>query len=410
MRTPNSLLPPLAKKFGTPLYLYDWNIIQENYKAYTQGLAGLHAQVCYAVKANSNVQILQRLAQIGAGFDVVSGGELARVIAAGGDLSKVVFAGVGKTRAEIEMALHQPIGCFNVESEAELYRIQSIAQTLGKVAPIAFRVNTDIMVDSHPYLCTAEKDHKFGIPQTEILALYKTAQQLSHIKICGIATHLGSQLCSLAPFEKSLETLLTWATTLTQAGIPLTHIDIGGGLGVAYTPDTTTLSIADLTQCVQKYFKDSPYQIIIEPGRSLVANAGVLLTTVEYLKQTPTKNYAILDLGMNDFMRPALYGAEHTFHNLSPTTTPVQSWTLVGPVCESSDSFFTHELALSPGDLLLMEGAGAYGFSMSSNYNTRCRPCELLIDNGRVFIIRPRETLAMLLAPERTHTEVELEN
>ncbi len=403
-------LPRLAKKFGTPLYLYSWKTIADNYAAYTKGLEGLNTQICYAVKANSNVQILQRLAQLGAGFDVVSRGELARVIAAKGDLSKVVFAGVGKSHADIAYALQNNIGCFNIESESELYRIQTIAKNLQKSAPIAFRINTNIAVDSHPYLCTAEQDHKFGISESEILSLYKTAQQLSHIEIRGIATHLGSQICSLAPFEKSLETLLTWVKKLEQAGITLKHIDIGGGLGVAYTADTMALSISELTTCIQKYFQDSPYKIIIEPGRSLVANAGVILTSVEYLKHTPTKNYAILDMGMNDFMRPALYSAQHIFYNLSQSTLPVQSWTVVGPVCESGDSFFNHELALSAGDLLLMSGAGAYGFSMSSNYNTRCRPCELLIDNDRVFIIRPRETLAMLLAPECTQTEVKLEN
>jgi len=391
----------IARRFGTPAYVYSRAALTANFLAYQQALAGVEHQICYAVKANSNIAVLNVLARLGAGFDIVSGGELERVLTAGGDASKVVFSGVAKTRAEMQRALDAGIGCFNVESAAELLRLNAVAASSGKIAPISLRVNPDVDANTHPYISTGLKQNKFGIAIEDAAGLYRQAAQLPHLKIIGVDCHIGSQLTQIAPFLDALDRVLALIDTLAADGIHIGHLDLGGGLGVRYR-DETPPTPADYIGAVRKRLGDRKLKLAFEPGRSIVANAGVLLTQVEYLKATAEKEFAIVDAAMNDLLRPALYSAWMRIEAVAarPDVT-VKCYDIVGPVCETGDFLGKdRELALAEGDLLAVFGAGAYGFSMSSNYNSRGRACELMVDGSDVYVIRARETVADQLRGE----------
>lgn len=387
-------LKELANIYGTPCYIYSKQTIINNFQQYTQGLDGVNSLVCYAVKANSNLSILHTLANQGAGFDVVSGGELARVLKAGVSAEKIVFAGVGKSTQEIKYALHAGIYSFNVESIAEIDRINHIAIEMGKQAPISMRVNPNIDAKTHPYISTGLTGHKFGIPHTEIIDAYKYAHTLSGINIVGVSCHIGSQLSAISPFTQAVEFLKTLLTQLNGCGINLKSIDIGGGLGVQYTTEKIP-SIAEYTRAISQALSDFNLKLIIEPGRSIIANAGVLITKVEYLKKSGASNFAIVDAAMNDLMRPCLYGAEHQIVAVKKNTgSNADKYSIVGPVCESSDVFVKNiEIALKQDDILAILGAGAYAFSMSSNYNTRPKVAEVLVDLNKHHLIGKREKI-----------------
>ena len=395
----------LAKHYGTPCYVYSKQAILDVYQAYTDSFASLDHQVCYAVKANSNLAVLGVLAQAGAGFDIVSRGELMRVLAAGGAASRVVFSGVGKTYGDIEYALTQGIGCFNVESISELALINEVAKTLDKRAPISLRVNPDVDAKTHPYISTGLKDNKFGITHENALAVYQQAADLSHIDIVGIDCHIGSQLTEVAPFVAALDKLIELIHSLRDHGIELRHIDLGGGLGVRYI-DETPVSIDEFAKALLPKLSELGLTVFFEPGRSIVANAGVLLTHVDLLKPTEHKNFAIVDAAMNDLIRPALYQAEM---GVIPSTLPsdgintdgTKPWDIVGAICETGDFLAKDRLlSLEAGDVLAVTGAGAYGFTMSSNYNSRPRACEVMVDHDRHQLIRQRETIESLYADE----------
>lgn len=393
-------LQDMAARFGTPTYVYSRAALTGAFERYQQALAGRPALVCYAVKANSNLGILSVFARLGAGFDIVSGGELARVLAAGGAANKVVFSGVGKSIAEMEQALAAGIRCFNVESAAELDRLNQVAGRLGHRAPIAFRVNPDVDPKTHPYISTGLKSNKFGVAFDEALALYRKAAGLPHIHISGIACHIGSQLLDPAPMAEAAAKVLGLVDQLGTEGITLDHIDLGGGLGIRYR-DETPPSVADYLAPLLTLFAGRPEELCFEPGRSLVGNAGLLLTRVEYLKPGEEKNFAVVDAAMNDLARPALYDAYHEVVAVTPRSTPPQRYDVVGPICESGD-FLARDrtLALAPGDLIALLSAGAYGMAMSSNYNTRGRAAEVLVDRGRIHLIRQRERIDSLYALE----------
>ncbi|HUX82646.1 MAG TPA: diaminopimelate decarboxylase [Halothiobacillus sp.] len=400
-------LSRVAEDFGTPTYVYARSAIEQAYHALSGAFGDRPHQICYAVKANSNQAILALLARLGAGFDIVSGGELARVLAAGGMPHKIVFSGVGKRHDEIRAALEADIGCLNVESAAELARISDIARTLGRVAPISLRVNPDVDAKTHPYISTGLKDNKFGIPIEHALALYRQAAQDSHLNVVGIDCHIGSQLTDVTPFSDAAQRVLTLLDQLVSEGIELKHLDLGGGLGIRYT-DETPPTAADWVRAVVDIVDAHPIArhlpIYLEPGRFLVGPAGILLTRVEYLKPHPTdgKSFAIVDAAMNDLMRPALYSSVMAIEPVIPHPNAVAAtWEIVGPVCETGD-FLGHarDLALQQGDLLAILGAGAYGFSMASNYNTRGRPAEILIDNGQCHVVRAREPVESLWSNE----------
>lgn len=391
----------IAKKFGTPCYIYSRATLERHWKVVNQALSAHPHLICYAVKANSNLAILNLFARLGSGFDVVSGGELERVVAAGGDPKKVVFSGVAKTRKEMARALELDIHCFNVESLAELEQLDEVARRVNKIAPVALRVNPDIDVKTHRYIATGLKENKFGIGHEEAHKAYEIAAKLNHIKITGVATHIGSQITELQPFIDATKRILQLVHHLQHSGLTIEHLDLGGGLGVRYheetppLPDEYALALGD---CI----KDKKLKIIIEPGRVITANAGILVTQVEYLKLTPDKNFAIVDAGMNDLIRPALYDA---WHNIIPVHAnehaELKTYDVVGPVCETSD-FLGKEraLAIAANDLLAVRSAGAYGFSMSSNYNTRPRAAEVLVDGAEMHLIRRRETIEELFATE----------
>jgi len=391
----------IARRFGTPAYVYSRAALTANFLAYQQALAGVEHQICYAVKANSNIAVLNVLARLGAGFDIVSGGELERVLTAGGDASKVVFSGVAKTRAEMQRALDAGIGCFNVESAAELLRLNAVAASSGKVAPISLRVNPDVDANTHPYISTGLKQNKFGIAIEDAAGLYREAAQLPNLKIIGVDCHIGSQLTQIAPFLDALDRVLALIDTLAADGIHIGHLDLGGGLGVRYR-DETPPTPADYIGAVRKRLGDRKLKLAFEPGRSIVANAGVLLTQVEYLKATAEKEFAIVDAAMNDLLRPALYSAWMRIEAVAARPdVATKCYDIVGPVCETGDFLGKdRELALAEGDLLAVFGAGAYGFSMSSNYNSRGRACELMVDGSDVYVIRARETVADQLRGE----------
>jgi diaminopimelate decarboxylase len=404
-------LPDIAARFGTPAYVYSKAQLLQNFGGYARPCQGRDALVCYAMKANSNLAILDLLARQGAGFDIVSGGELLRVIAAGGDPGKVIFSGVGKTVAEIALALEKGILCFNVESIPELHRINEVAGRLGKRAPVSLRVNPNVDPKTHPYIATGLKASKFGVAFSDALDTYRTAAALPHLDVVGIDCHIGSQLLDDAPLLEALDKLIELIDTLALEGIILHHLDVGGGLGIDYgtSDDKQPVPISDYVSRVfarvdawraEKY-GGKPIKVIFEPGRSIVGNTGVLLMSVEFLKPGEEKNFCVIDAAMNDMARPALYQAWMDVKAVVPREGEQVKYDLVGPVCESGDWLARdRELAVEPGDLLAMMAAGAYGFTMASNYNTRGRPAEVLVDGDKVHLIRRREDPAELFALE----------
>ena len=382
----------LAERFGTPLYVYSRATLERHFHAFDQAFADHPHQICYAVKANSNIAVLNLLARLGAGFDIVSGGELTRVLRAGGDPAKVVFSGVGKSADEMEQALLADIHCFNVESAAELELLNLVAGEQDKVARIAIRVNPDVDADTHPYISTGLRENKFGVDIDTATALYQKAAALKHIEVIGVDCHIGSQLTRLAPFEDALERVLALVAQLDGRGIPIHHLDIGGGLGVRYRDETPPLPAEYIAALLKHIPAELPLHI--EPGRAIAANAGLFLTRVLYLKPTSAKNFAIVDGAMNDLLRPSLYSAWMDIVPAQPHEADCRNWDIVGPVCETGD-FLGKEraLALQQGDLLAVRSAGAYGFSMASNYNSRNRPAEVMVDGDQAWLIRQRETV-----------------
>ncbi len=396
-----AVLAMIADQYGTPCYVYDAETLVRNYRAFDDALHGKPHQICYAVKANPSLAILQLFAGFGAGFDIVSMGELQRVLAAGGKASQVVFSGVGKREDEIVFALQQGIGCFNVESEPELYRINRLAADLGLRAPISLRVNPDVDAGTHPYISTGLKENKFGIPHEDALRLYRLAASLPALEIIGIDCHIGSQLTEITPFVDALDRILRLVDALVDEGIVLRHLDLGGGLGIRYYEETPP-PVANYVAAIQQKLGQRPLTLLLEPGRALVGNAGILLTRVEYLKPGLEKNFAIVDAAMNDLMRPALYEAWHAIVSVHPRDAVPVVWQIVGPVCETGD-FLGHDrqLALAEGDLLAIKSAGAYGMSMSSNYNSRPRAAEVMLRDGEVIPIRQREQINALWRDEK---------
>jgi len=394
-------LDTLAERFGTPLYVYSRQALEMAYLDYAQAFADTPHLICYAVKANSSLAILNLFARLGAGFDIVSGGELARVLAAGGDPSKVVFSGVGKTADEMRAALSAGILCFNVESVSELHRLDRVAGTLGKVAPISFRVNPDVDPKTHPYISTGLKENKFGGPIADAPALYRLAASLPNLKVTGVDCHIGSQLTDLSPLADAADRVFALVDALAAEGIVLHHIDLGGGVGIRYR-DETPPDLAAYGRELAGRFAARREKLLLEPGRSLVGNAGLLLTRVEYLKPGEDRNFAIVDAAMNDLMRPALYEAYHDIVAVDQRTTPVRRYDIVGPICETGDFLgFARDLAIEEGDLLALLSAGAYGMSMASNYNSRPRAAEVLIDKNEIHLIRERETQDSMISGER---------
>lgn len=393
-------LSRIAAEFGTPCYVYSRAELTRAWRDFDAAFAGRDHLLCYAVKANSNLGVLDVFARLGSGFDIVSGGELARVMAAGGDPRKVVFSGVGKTAAEMRQALQAGILCFNVESAAELELLNRVAGEMGMTAPVSLRVNPDVDAKTHPYIATGLKENKFGVAYTDAPAVYRRARELPHLHIEGVDCHIGSQLTEVAPFIAALERVLVLVDALARDGINIRHIDLGGGLGIRYQNETPP-PVAEYAQALLKALGNRPQKLLFEPGRLLTGNAGVLLSTVLYLKPGQDKNFAIVDAAMNDLMRPALYEAWHDVLPLREAATGGQSYDIVGPVCESGDFLARdRQLSVNPGDLIAIASAGAYGMSMSSNYNTRPRAAEIMVDGDRVYRIRDRETVAMLMANE----------
>lgn len=396
-------LSDIAQQYGTPCFVYSRAHLEERFRGFREPLGDRPHLICYAVKANSNLAVLNVLARLGAGFDIVSGGELERVLAAGGDPGKIIFSGVGKTTGEMQRALEVGIHCFNVESWAELERLSSIASGMGKTAAISLRVNPDVDAKTHPYISTGLKDNKFGVPIEEAPAFYRRARTLPGIAIAGVDCHIGSQLTTLSPMIDALDRLLALIDSLTADGIAIKHLDLGGGLGVQYN-DETPPSPHEYMHAVLARVGSRNLTLMFEPGRAIVGNAGVMLTRVEYLKETASKNFAVIDGAMNDIIRPALYQAVMA---IVPVVEPPQdrarkTWDIVGPVCESADFLGRNrELALAPGDLLAVRSAGAYCFAMSSNYNTRNRAAEIMVDGAKHYVVRRRETYAEQMAPEQ---------
>lgn len=388
-------LSALAHEHGTPLFVYSKAAMLSALAAYQRGFAGRNAQICYAMKANSSLGVLQVFAQAGCGFDIVSGGELDRVLAAGGDAGKVIFSGVGKTRAEMRKALQAGIGCFNVESESELEVLSEVAVALGQRAPVSIRVNPNVDPKTHPYISTGLKGNKFGVAHERTLQTYQRAAALPGLKVVGIDCHIGSQITDTMPYLDAMDRVLDLVDTVEAAGIPLHHIDFGGGLGIDYNGDTPPPADALWAQLLAKLDARGygQRQLMIEPGRSLVGNAGVCLTEVLYLKPGEQKNFCIIDAAMNELPRPAMYEAFHQIVPLAPRNTATTVFDVVGPVCESGDWIGRDRaLAVQPGDLLAVLSAGAYCMSMASNYNTRGRPAEVLVDGDQATVIRERET------------------
>ncbi|MFT5675919.1 MAG: diaminopimelate decarboxylase [Paraglaciecola sp.] len=392
----------VADKFGTPCYVYSRATIERHWHAFNNAVGDHPHLICYAVKANSNIAVLNVMARLGSGFDIVSGGELARVIKAGGDPAKVVFSGVGKTVEEIEMALDLRIKCFNVESLPELERINDIAGKRSTIAPISIRVNPDVDALTHPYISTGLKANKFGIEREQAVDIYRQAASLPNLKITGMDCHIGSQLTDLTPFVDALDRLLVLIDELAEIDINISHLDVGGGLGVTYKdeqpphPDEYTLAIAE------RMLGREDLMLIFEPGRAIMANAGVLLTKVEFLKQGAEKNFAIVDAGMNDLIRPALYSA---WQNIIPVNADLADasavYDVVGPICETGDFLGKDRtLVTADAELLAVRSSGAYGFVMASNYNSRCRPPEVMIDGKDIYLIRDREKIEELFASE----------
>jgi len=394
-------LDTLAERFGTPLYVYSRQALEDACQAYSDAFAETPHLICYAVKANSSLAILNLFARLGTGFDIVSGGELARVLAAGGDPGKVVFSGVGKTADEMRAALDAGILCFNVESVSELHRLNRVAGVLGKVAPVSFRVNPDVDPRTHPYISTGLKENKFGVPIADAPALYRLAASLPNLEITGIDCHIGSQLTDLSPLADAADRVLALVDALLAEGIALHHIDLGGGVGIRYR-DESPPDLAAYGRVLAARFAGRREKLLLEPGRSLVGNAGLLFTRIEYLKPGEGKDFAIVDAAMNDLMRPALYEAYHEIVAVKQRKTPARRYDIVGPICETGDFLgFARDLVIEEGDLLALLSAGAYGMSMASNYNSRPRAAEVLIDKNEIHLIRERETQDGMMAGER---------
>lgn len=393
-------LSAVAERFGTPCYVYSRAAFTQQYLSYAQALGAHPGMICYAIKANSNLAILNMLAKLGAGFDIVSGGELERVLLAGGQPSRIVFSGVGKSADEIARALDVGIFCFNVESEAELELLAQIAAQKGKVANVSLRVNPDVDANTHPYISTGLKENKFGIAIERAPAVYARAAQLPSLAIKGLDCHIGSQLTQLTPFLDALDRLLILVDELASNGITISHLDLGGGLGVTYRNETPP-PVADYMAAIKTKLGDRKLALMFEPGRSISANSGVLLTRVMFLKPTEHKNFAVIDAAMNDNIRPSLYQAWQEIRAVEPRAGEVKKWDLVGPICETGDFLGKdRDLALEAGDLLAVMSAGAYGFSMSSNYNTRGRAAEVVVDGDQMHLARARETFDDMIRGE----------
>lgn len=395
-------LEQLAQQFSTPLYVYSKASFEKHYLDLDQAFSYIDHQICFAVKSNSNLAVLNVLAKLGAGFDIVTGGELARVLAAGGNPNKVVFSGLGKSEADIETALNVGIACFNVESYAELDRIEKVAARLGKKAPISLRVNPDVDAKTHPYISTGLKENKFGIPSDSVFETYQYAHSLPHLEIVGIDCHIGSQLTETQPFVDALDRMILMIGQLKELGIELKHIDIGGGLGVTYN-DEVPPTAAEYANAMRPALEKLGLKVYMEPGRSISANAGVLLTKVDLLKPTNHRNFAIVDAAMNDLIRPSLYQAWMNIQAVTPRQdTESKTWDIVGAICETGDFLGKdRELALQQNDTLAVLGAGAYGFVMSSNYNSRGRAAEVMVDGDKAYLIRERESIESLWERER---------
>ena len=399
----NVALTSIADEFNTPCYVYSRSALTQAFESFSAGFKDCNHLVCFAVKANPSLAILNLFAKLGAGFDIVSGGELARVLAAGGDPKKIVFSGVGKTEAEMQAALNADIFCFNVESASELQRLNDVANFMGKFAPISLRVNPNVDAKTHPYISTGLKNNKFGVAYEDALDIYLQAAKMSNIAIHGVDCHIGSQITELSPFLDAFDRVLALVDALAENGIVIQHIDAGGGIGICYN-DETPPEFTVFATAMRAKLGSRNVKLVFEPGRALVGNAGVLLTKVEYLKHTESKNFAIVDAAMNDLMRPALYDAYHDIKAVQPRQdgTVALTYEIVGPVCESGD-FLGHDrtLALVEGDILAIMSAGAYGMSMSSNYNTRPRAAEVMVDGDQCHLIRKREQIADLFALEQ---------
>lgn len=394
-------LADIATRFGTPCYVYSRAAIERQWRSFDSALSVQKHLICYAVKANSNIAVLNVMARLGSGFDIVSVGELERVLKAGGDVGKVVFSGVGKKTHEMQRALEVGIKCFNVESLAELDRLNEVAGEMGKVAPVSLRVNPDVDAKTHPYIATGLKENKFGISFDDAVMGYQQAAVMKHLNIVGIDCHIGSQITTMSPFNDALDRLLQLVEKIEAGGIKFQHIDIGGGLGIHYR-DETPPSAAQYAEQVCKKFANTDYEVILEPGRKIVGNAGVLLTRVEFMKQAPERNFAIVDAAMNDLLRPSLYSA---WHDILPLSEPVVNAEglvdIVGPICETGDFLGKdRQLDLQQGDFLAVCSAGAYGFTMASTYNSRPKICEVMVDGAQVFEIRRRETIEALMSGE----------
>ena len=390
----------IVAEVGTPCYIYSRATLERHWRAFDASLDGLPHRICYAVKANSNLAVLDLLARLGSGFDIVSVGELERVLAAGGDPAGIVFSGVGKRTDEMVRALEVGIGCCNVESLPELERLGEVAQQLGRRAPVSLRVNPDVDARTHPYISTGLKENKFGIPAEEALAVYRQAAAHPWLEVVGIDCHIGSQLTELAPFVDALERVLALVDRLAEAGIRLRHLDLGGGLGIRYAEETPP-EPAEYAAALRERLAGRDLELLIEPGRAIAGNAGILVTRVEYLKPTPARRFAIVDAGMNDLLRPALYQAWQEIVPVVPREGEPLAWDIVGPVCETGDFLGKDRaLVLEAGDLLAVRSAGAYGFTMASNYNSRPRPPEILVDGEAFHVVRPRETVESLFAGE----------
>ena len=398
----NIALSQIAAEHGTPCYVYSKQALTHAFNSFEAGLKGTNHLICFAVKANPNIAILNVFAKLGAGFDIVSGGELARVLAAGGDAQKIVFSGVGKNADEMRAALKAGIFCFNVESASELVRLNTAAGEMGKIAPVSLRVNPNVDAKTHPYISTGLKNNKFGVAFEDALDVYTQAAAMPNIAVHGVDCHIGSQITELSPFIDALDKVLSLVDVLEAKGIHISHIDVGGGIGIAYA-DEIPPAFSDYAQAILAKIGARKVKLLFEPGRALVGNAGVLLTKVEYIKKTESKNFAIVDAAMNDLMRPALYDAYHDIVALLPRDGDSTIYEIVGPVCESGD-FLGHDRALNliEGDLLVIKSAGAYGMSMASNYNTRPRAVEVMVDGDSTFVIRQREKIADLFALEKT--------
>ena len=400
----NIALSQIAAEFNTPCYVYSKAALMQAFTDFKAGLVGTNHLVCFAVKANPNIAILNVFAKLGAGFDIVSGGELARVLAAGGDPQKIVFSGVGKSVDEMRAALNAGIFCFNVESASELARLNEVAKSVNKIAPVSLRVNPNVDAKTHPYISTGLKNNKFGVAFDDAISVYETAATMANIAVHGVDCHIGSQITELAPFIEALDLILGLVDQLETKGIHISHIDVGGGIGITYA-DETPPEFTAYAKAILAKINARNVKLLFEPGRALVGNAGVLVTKVEYLKasskDSEAKNFAIVDAAMNDLMRPALYDAYHDIQAVSPRIGAAVTYEIVGPVCESGD-FLGHDrtLNLAEGDLLAIMSAGAYGMSMASNYNTRGRAIEIMVDGDECHVIRQREKIADLFALE----------